>query len=131
MAECERELSHLDEASAAETKSSAGDKYETAREMISQARRLQLERRDKAARGLEWLSRLEPLRAYQAATAGCLIETEKVAYLLGILTESVMVDGVAVQGLTLASPLGQALKGARVGDRVAWRGEVMVIMALS
>lgn len=130
MAECDRELAHLDEAAAGETKSSAGDKYETAREMISQARRLQLERRDKAARGLEWLSRLEPLRAYQAAAAGCLIETEKVAYLLGILTESVTVDGVVVQGLTLASPLGQALKGGRVGDRVAWRGEFLEIRGL-
>jgi len=130
VAECDRELAHLDEAAAGETKSSAGDKYETAREMISQARRLQLERRDKAARGLEWLSRLEPMRPYQAAAVGCLIETGKTAYLLGILTESVTVEGVAVQGLTLASPLGQALKGTRVGDRVAWRGESLDICGL-
>ena len=130
VAECDCELAHLDEAAAGETKSSAGDKYETAREMISQARRLQLERRDKAARGLEWLARLEPLRPYEVAAAGCLIETDKNVYLLGILTESVTVDGVAVQGLTLASPLGQALKGARVGDRVAWRGESLEIHGL-
>lgn len=130
VAECECELAHLDEAASNETKSSAGDKYETAREMISQARRMQLERCDKAARGLEWLSQLEPTRVYEAAAAGCLIETDKIAYLLGILTESVTVEGVAVQGLTLASPLGQALKGTRVGDRVAWRGESLDICGL-
>jgi len=130
VAECDRELAHLDEAAAGETKSSAGDKYETAREMISQARRMQLERCDKAARGLEWLSQLEPTRVYEAAAAGCLIETDKIAYLLGILTESVTVESVVVQGLTLASPLGQALKGARVGNRVAWRGEVLEIRGL-
>ena len=130
VAECDRELAHLDEAAAGETKSSAGDKYETAREMISQARRLQLQLRDKAARGIEWLSRLEPTRIYQAVAAGCLIETGKAIYLLGILTESVTVEGVVVQGLTLASPLGQALTGGRVGDCVAWRGESLEIHGL-
>lgn len=131
MAECDRELAHLDEAAAAETKSSAGDKYETAREMISQARRLQLARQEKAAAGMEWISRQDSVRTYVSAVAGCLIETDKNVYLLGILTESVTVDGLVVQGLSLTSPLGQALKGVRVGDCVAWRGSVLEIRALT
>lgn len=125
------ELATLDEAAANETKSSAGDKYETAREMFSQARDMQRRIREEAEAGLEWLGRQQgaPLRDH--CGPGALVKTSDGWLLIGPIPIQVDVDCTSVQGASLQSPLGLALKGARSGDRTVFRGrdiEIVVIL---
>ena len=126
--EARHELALLDEAAAAETKSSAGDKYETAREMIAQSRSLQERGRAEAQAGLDWLDALDAARLRECAGAGALVESDLGLHLLGLLTSSVQVDSRTVQGITPASPLGQALKGKRAGDMLDWRTRRITVL---
>jgi transcription elongation GreA/GreB family factor len=130
-AEYRRELASLDEASAGETKSSAGDKYETAREMIAQSRRLlegNLATVDASLAALERMSEAPP----QARCGmGSLLETSQGWLLVGASLGEVEVDGMMIRTLSLASPLGQVLKGRGAGDRLPWRGEEILILSVS
>lgn len=125
------ELALLDEAAAAETKSSAGDKYETAREMIGQSRSLQERGRSEAQAGLDWLSALDAVRLRESVGAGALVKSDLGLHLLGVLTLSVRIDEEIVQGITPASPLGQVLKGKKAGDAFAWRGRDVTIRSIA
>ena len=121
-ADYRRELANLDEASARETKSSAGDKYETAREMIAQSRRLVEGNLAEANAALETLDRMAAAPHQAACGFGSLVETSQGWLLVGASLGDVEADGVTVRTLSLASPLGQALKGRKAGDRLHWRG---------
>ncbi len=125
-----RELSLLNEAAAAETKSSAGDKYETAREMIAQSRALQEKGRAEAQAGLDWIERILQVEPGTAIHAGSVVHSDLGWHLVGALTTSVQIDGLSIQGITLSSPLGQALKGKVVGENLEWRGKQVSILEL-
>ncbi|MEN9352891.1 MAG: hypothetical protein RL318_216 [Fibrobacterota bacterium] len=126
-----RELALLDEAAAAETKSSAGDKYETAREMIAQSRSLQERGRAEAQAGLDWLDALDHTRLRECAGAGALVESDLGMHLLGLLTASVQIDAMSIQGITPLSPLGQVLKGKRAGDSFDWRNRRVTVLGIA
>jgi transcription elongation GreA/GreB family factor len=125
-----RELANLDQASAGETKSSAGDKYETAREMIAQSRRLMETNLAEAEAALANLERMAAATDRNGCGFGSLLETSQGWLLVGISLGDVDVDGVAIRTLSLASPLGQALKGRAAGDKVPWRGEDLLILSV-
>lgn len=125
-----RELASLDEANARETKSSAGDKYETARERIAQSRRLTevgLAETDSALAALE---RMSAAPAQPRCGLGSLLETSQGWLLVGASLGEVEVDGVTIRTLSLASPLGRALKGRGAGDRIPWRGAELSILSV-
>jgi len=128
--EANHELSLLDDAAAGETKSSAGDKYETAREMIAQARSMQSRLRNEAQLGLDWLARQDLSLARETIGPGCVVSTPQGTYLVGILTDSVKTSDGQVQGITMASPLGQALRGRRAGESIPWRNGFLRVEAV-
>jgi transcription elongation GreA/GreB family factor len=129
-ADYHRELASLDEAAARETKSSAGDKYETAREMIAQSRRLMEGNLAEVDAALAALDRIAAAPAQAACGFGSLAETSQGWFLVGASLGEVGVDGTTIRVLSLASPLGQALKGRRAGDRVPWRGAELSILSI-
>lgn len=125
-----REWANLDVAAAGETKSSAGDKYETAREMIAQSRRLIEGNLAETGMALATLERMAAAPAQARCGFGSLAETSEGWLLLGASLGEVEVDGTAVRTLSLASPLGQALKGRAPGERIAWRGAELSLLSL-
>jgi len=127
----EGELAVLDEAAAQETKSSAGDKYETAREMFTQARDLQRRRCDEARVQLDWIARQDPSQTRDRVGAGALVRTDGGWILLSPIPLSVEVEGVAVQGVSVQSPLGLGLKGAKAGDRPVFRDRPVEVLAVA
>ena len=129
-ADCRRELAELDEAAARETKSSAGDKYETAREMIAQSRRLMEGNLAEAEAALAALDRMDTAPPQARCGLGSLVETSGGWLLVGASLGEVEADGVAIRTLSLASPLGRALKGRGAGDRIAWRGAEIALLSV-
>jgi transcription elongation GreA/GreB family factor len=126
-AEYLRELESLDQASAAETKSSAGDKYETAREMFAQARALVQRNLSETAANLEALDRMAAAPMRDKVGFGSLVETNLGWYLIGAGLGETETGGT-VRLISLASPMGIALKGQGAGDRVPWRGGSLEIL---
>jgi transcription elongation GreA/GreB family factor len=128
VAEYRRELRNLDEAAAGETKSSAGDKYETAREMIAQSRNLISRNLAEAEAGLDALTRMAAAPLRPVIGFGSLVETDGGWHLIGASLGEVEIAGTIVRMISLASPLGAALKGKRAGDRIPWRNAMLEVL---
>lgn len=126
-----REIAALDEAAARETKSSAGDKYETAREMIAQSRRMMDGNLAETTAGLEALDRMAAAPPAPVITFGSLVETSQGWFLMGVSLGEVGIAGVTVRTASLGSPIGMALKGKGAGDSVAWRGASLAILSIA
>ncbi len=127
-AEYLRELRNLDEAAAGETKSSAGDKYETGREMIAQARNLIARNLAEAEAGLETLGRMAAAPLGDRIGFGSLVETSLGWHLIGASLGETEIGGTVVRMISLASPIGAAIRGKAKGDRIPWRGSDLEIL---
>ena len=112
------------EAANGEGKSSAGDKYETARAMAHADR-------DRAARQLaeadelaSQLSRMEQMPPTPGGPArpGHLVVTDRGIYLLGLGLGRVSVGPPAVFALSLQAPAAKPLLGAKEGDSLPLPG---------
>ena len=111
-----RVLEDLKESSSNETKSTAGDKHETALAMlqIEQANmgaQVQDVREKKAA-----LERINPKLSSSVIVPGSLVKTDKGYLFISIALGKATVDGTPVIALSPQSPLGQKLMGLCVGD---------------
>ncbi len=99
-----------------ESKSSAGDKYETGRAMA------QLERDRHAqllaeARKLEAdLSRIQADKPYTTALPGSLVTTDRGQFFISISAGKITLDGQDYFAISPASPVGAALIGLHAGD---------------
>lgn len=109
-------LADLKESGANETKSTAGDKHETALAMlqIEQAnKRTQLQEAltQKAA-----LEKLENITNTTCIVNGSLVKTDKGYFYISVALGKAVVNDIAVIAISLASPLGTKLMGLRVQD---------------
>ncbi|OZI06327.1 transcription elongation factor [Siphonobacter sp. BAB-5385] len=113
-----------------ESKSSAGDKYETGRAMAQNERdryaqqyeilrqeRLQLERQELAAH-------------YERVEFGSLIETSEGWFLIAISVGIIPVDTEKVVVISPGSPIGSQLLGKRVGEHFQFRGKSCSIIRI-
>ena len=111
-------LADLKESGANETKSTAGDKHETALAMlqIEQANtRTQL--KDVLAKKVI-LEKNNPILIASVILNGSLVKTNHGYFYLSIALGKAIVDNSVVVGISPQSPLGQKLMGLKVGDKV-------------
>ncbi len=115
-------LADLKESGANETKSTAGDKHETALAMlqIEQANtRSQLQDAvDKKA----VLDKINPALVPIKVVQGSLLKTDKVYLYLATALGKVSLDGMTITVLSPQSPLGSKLMGLSTGDSVEMNG---------
>jgi len=115
------------EAQANDTKSSAGDKFETGREMIQielNKNQIQL---SKTKELLNEVSKIESLPTQKKATFGSLILSENEGYFLSIAHGKIQIDNNIYYAISLASPIGKALVGKQKGDSCIFQGRNIVI----
>lgn len=115
-------IEQAENAGADDTKSSAGDKYETTREMMQQEisrNQLQLTEAKKARYHLE---QLESTTIEQTIIPGALIQTNQGMFYLTISLGQIHVDGMNVLILSPASPLGQILNGKNKNESFTFNG---------
>lgn len=128
--ELERQLGELSASVANETKSTAGDKFETARAMLhieqDQARR-QLGTLNAQ---LAVLDMIDPLKPSNRAGLGSLVLLSGVWYYLSTSIGKVSVDGHTLIALSLEAPLGALLKGHAPGDNLTLNGRTLVVEAV-
>ena len=125
-----REIESLDLAAEGESHGSAGDKYETAREMFAQSRGLQAGILRDAREGLEWIRLQDSSRGRESVSVGAVFLTHDGWHLACPFPGEFEAGADRIRAVSMASPLGQALKGARVGERREFRGRVVEILEL-
>lgn len=122
------ELSATLEARNSDTKSSAGDKHEVGRAMVQQELD-QLEGRLAHVRSmLQDLTRVPLERVHEQVSFGSLVTTELVTYFVAIGLGAVDTQDGTCYAISLASPIGQALRGKQLGDVVTMNGRTIRIL---
>ncbi len=124
-------LHSLTESKKSDTKSSAGDKFETGREMIQIEMNKVQSQISKTELLLQDLSKLDPINKYESVSFGSLVKTNQGTYFISIGWGKVMVDDLALFVISLASPLGQMLNGKQVNSEFIFQGNIYIIEELN
>jgi hypothetical protein len=113
-----------------ETKSSAGDKYETGRAM------LQIEQdnvRKQLKEVLEqklFFERLDISSTADTIKKGSLVKTHNTYFFVSLGLGKSMVEGVQVIAISVLSPLGQAFKGRKMNESISLNGTTYLIESI-
>lgn len=129
--ELKEELENLDTEIANETKSSAGDKFETSREMMSQSRQSISGRIDVLKEQLYFLKQTQANSSTKKVSSGCLVETTEGYFFFGLALGNLSFDNKQVVALSFQSPLGKVFLDKKIGDKVEFRDRTFTILNCS
>ncbi|MDZ4715114.1 MAG: GreA/GreB family elongation factor [Cytophagales bacterium] len=124
------ELANIQASANVETKSSAGDKYETGRAMAQQEMELILRQLAEAEKQAAEVARIGGLRKTDIVGPGSVVTTSQGAFFLAIPVGEVALDQHTIFVISPASPLGQHMMGKRVGELVRWNIRTYDILAI-
>lgn len=124
--EARREYVLAKESRDSDTKSSAGDKFETGREMMQREMDKWSAQIDQNTISLNKLDRIADLAPSKVVSEGSLVETDQETYFISIGYGKLE----SVYAISIESPLGTVLKGKKVGDRVEMRGRIINIKSI-
>lgn len=113
-----------------DTKSSAGDKYETGREMMQQEidrNRRQIEESQKLKLILE---QIDPSKENELVQIGSLVTTNYGHFYISISIGQVQVEGINYFAISSVSPLGSKLMKQSVGYTFDFNGKAFIIEKL-
>lgn len=113
-----------------DTKSSAGDKYETARSMGQQEMEKLSIQLQEINRQLALLTQLEEAPENDTIQSGSLVTTTKGAFFIGIPAGQVTIGNTIVFCISPASPLAQQLLGKSAGTTVTVNGNDYAITGI-
>lgn len=123
-------LNELSTSMAAETKSSAGNKYETGRAMLHIEQDNVRKQLADAQAQKAVLDGIDPKINHVQVAIGSLVETTTGHYFLSTALGKIIVDGQLVIALSKASPLGNKLMGLQVGDSIEITGTATEIISI-
>lgn len=125
----------MDEAQSAaneEVKSSAGDKYETARAMAQNLRNMNARQCADALIMLENFEKNTQKSSHIEVGAGSLVQTEAGLFYMGPgIGKIELTNFGTIWALSLQSPMGKALWGKKLKDKVEWMGKSIQILSIS
>lgn len=120
-------LDDLNDGIANDTKSSAGDKYETARSMSQQEIDKVSVQLQEIGRQLALLPGLESVVWNGTIRNGSLVETDGGNFFVGVPAGQVEVEGETVFCLGAAAPIAQVFMGKTAGESCVMNGKKYVI----
>ncbi len=119
----ETALQQAREASNDDTKSSAGDKYETSREMMQQDidrnKRLLID----AEENQKLLQSIKDVPFSDAARNGSLVNTNQGSFFLSISAGQLHLENETIFAISAVSPIGKLLLGKKKGDTFNFNGK--------
>jgi transcription elongation GreA/GreB family factor len=120
------------ESSNTETKSSAGDKYETGRAMAQQERDRHAMQLHEAQQLLTALQKINPERPCDVVRPGALVATSLGLFYLSIGAGKLVTDdGKEFMTVSPVAPVMLALSGRRAGEEVLFNGKSVRVEAVS
>ena len=123
-------LSQAREASNDDTKSSAGDKFETTREMMQQ----DISRNESllmdAKQNLQLLNSVKGIAAGDRVKNGSLVHTNQGKFYISISAGQLSVGKEVFFAISAASPIGQLLMGKKAGDSFTFNGKSYLLESI-
>jgi hypothetical protein len=124
-------IGELNEALEQETKSTVGDKHETARAKI-QSEQASLGWQMEELKGFyKELERVNTKRTFEQIDYGSLIETDNTIFYLTIPLGKIDVEGKTVFVISQFSPIGQKFMGLKINDQFNFNGTFYRIKNIS
>ena len=118
------------ESANAESKSSAGDKYETGRAMAQLERDRHAQLLAEARKMEQELTRLKVDKNYETIQPGSLATTNRGAFFISIGAGKLALDGTDYFAVSPASPVAAVLAGHKAGDVVTVNKLVYQVLAV-
>ncbi len=112
----ESEMRELSAALRAETKSSAGDKYETSRSMINLEKEKIAESLLELIKKKQALSHIDPDNTLRKVQQGSLVETKNGLFFVSTSLGKVIVGGNEIFVISPVSPIAQVMLDLKSGD---------------
>ncbi|ERM81689.1 hypothetical protein P872_19525 [Rhodonellum psychrophilum GCM71 = DSM 17998] len=123
-------IASLRTAKNSDTKSSAGDKYETGRAMMQMELDKEEQQLNQTNRLKNELSAINLEKIYTRVEFGSLVETNQGIYFISIPVGKVTLADRAYFVLSLASPIGKLLEGKKIGEKAIFQGREFVIQGI-
>lgn len=130
-AEIKTIIAEAQEAANDETKSSAGDKFETGREIMQQEIDLNLTRLNelhKLKQTMEWII---PAQKSETVQPGSLVYTNNGNYYIAISAGLLKVDNTAYYAISSTAPIGEKMTGKKPGDQFTLNDKKYTITSIA
>jgi transcription elongation GreA/GreB family factor len=114
-----------------EGKSSAGDKYETARAMGQLDREMNGRMYEQARQERLSLDKINTETTFTKISFGALTETSMGYFFVSIGAGIIDIDGKKFMAISPQSPIGEAIAGKSAGDSFDFRGKIHKIISVS
>ena len=123
IADAETAIAEARKASENDTKSSAGDKYETGRAMMQQEIDLNSRQLLEARKMQAQLQQISFDKTHTLAQAGSLVETSQGDFYMAVSVGALLIGTKRYYAISVASPMGLQLKGKQVGEGFMLNGK--------
>ncbi|EAY27801.1 hypothetical protein [Microscilla marina] len=120
-------ISAAQQAANEETKSSAGDKYETGRAMMQLEKEKHATQVNEGLKLKKVLAQINPKVQLSTVQLGSLVMTPQANYYIAISVGKLTLEDKTYFTISLASPIGQALKGLKAGEEIFFRQQKIKI----
>lgn len=127
VANARKAMESAEDSKSSQSKSSAGDKFETSRAMMQAEEDRNTVQLARALALQNDLAKVNRFAVSETAVLGSLVMTNKGPYFLSIGIGKVKVDTTTYFAISLESPIGQLLFGKKVGEKINFRGNNIVI----
>lgn len=111
-----------------ETKSSAGDKYETGRAMMHLEKEKYARQLSESIQLKGALSGINFSKRYEIVQSGALVQTSNGFFFMSISAGKLQLNGQIYFAMSIASPIAQVLKGMKEGETIPFRGRDITIL---
>lgn len=131
MALLQKELRHIKEARNNETKSTAGDKYETTRAMMQIEEDKCLRQLVQKQRLRQQLLKIKQIKRNNTTVAvGNLVSTNRGNFFISVAIGKLTLNNINYFCISMASPIGKLLIGKSIGDDFTFNNRKFVIEAI-
>lgn len=120
-------LEQASEASNDDTKSSAGDKFETTREMMAQDISRNKSLLMDAQQNLQLLNSIKDIPVNDRVRNGNLAYTSQGTFYISVSAGQLHLDGESIFAISAASPIGKLLIGKQKGDTFTLNGKTYLL----
>jgi len=111
-----------------ETKSSAGDKFETGRAMMHMERDKNAQILSEAKKLEMFLNQIKPDRIYEQVTFGSVVETSFGNYFISIAAGRIIVEGKKYFAISPQAPLAREMMRKKIGDSITFNNNPLKIL---
>ena len=114
-----------------ETKSSAGDKYETGRAMMHLEKEKLSSQLQEVSKMKMALDQINPEKKQVSVELGSLVLTSAAKYFIAVSLGQIKIDGEAYFAISPASPIGRSMFGKAKGEAFEFAGKQVQILEIT